>query len=91
VPDLCAGVSRRALQYAVENVLQLSPVTDLRVMRLNRVRQVLRSEPEATVGDVAARWGFWHPSRFAADDRALFGELPSATRAQSATAQPIVA
>lgn len=93
VPDLCAavGVSRRALQYAFEDVLQLSPVTYLRVMRLNRVRHALLSEPECTVGDVAARWGFWHPSRFAADYRALFGELPSATRALSASALPLAA
>jgi len=35
-----------------------------------------------TVGDVAARWGFWHLSRFAADYSRLFGELPSATRAR---------
>lgn len=86
VPDLCAatGVSRRALQYAFEDVLQLSPVTYLRVMRLNRVRADLLACPRETVGDVAARWGFWHLSRFAADYRQLFGELPSATRARLA-------
>ena len=86
VPDLCSatGVSRRALQYAFEDVMQLSPVTYLRVMRLNRVRGELQACPCETLGDVAARWGFWHLSRFAADYRQLFGELPSATRARLA-------
>jgi AraC family ethanolamine operon transcriptional activator len=82
VPDLCQaiGTSRRALQYAFEDVMQISPVTYLRTMRLNRVRSELRQCPASTVGDVAARWGFWHPSRFASDYKAMFGELPSATR-----------
>lgn len=82
VPDLCQaiGTSRRALQYAFEDVMQISPVTYLRAMRLNRVRQDLRLNPEETVADVASRWGFWHPSRFASDYKALFGELPSASR-----------
>ncbi|WP_218509955.1 helix-turn-helix domain-containing protein [Variovorax sp. dw_308] len=84
VPDLCAatGASRRALQYAFEETLQLSPVTYLRVMRLNRVRSELVAQAHATVGDIAARWGFWHPSRFATEYRRHFGELPSATRAR---------
>jgi AraC family transcriptional regulator, ethanolamine operon transcriptional activator len=83
VPDLCQaiGTSRRALQYAFEDVLQVSPVTYLRTMRLNRVRQHIREQPERSVGDIAASWGFWHASRFATDYRALFAELPSATRA----------
>lgn len=44
VPDICKaiGASRRALQYAFEEVLQVSPVTYLRVMRLNRVRADLQ-------------------------------------------------
>ena len=85
VPDLCQaiGTSRRALQYAFEEVMQISPVTYLRTMRLNRVRSDLRECPSSTVGDVAARWGFWHASRFACDYKALFGESPSATRAAS--------
>lgn len=84
VPDLCeaTAASRRALQYAFEDVLHLSPVAYLRMMRLNRVRHDLLAEPRAGVGDVAARWGFWHLSRFAADYRAMFGELPSATAAR---------
>lgn len=85
VPDLCQaiGTSRRALQYAFEEVMQISPVTYLRTMRLNRVRSDLRQRSASTVGDVAARWGFWHPSRFACEYKALFGESPSATRAAS--------
>lgn len=85
VPDLCQaiGTSRRALQYAFEEVMQISPVTYLRTMRLNRVRSELRQCSASTVGDVAARWGFWHPSRFASEYKALFGESPSATRAAS--------
>jgi len=84
VPELCTatGASRRALQYAFEETLRLSPVTYLRVMRLNRVRSELIAQAHATVGDIAARWGFWHPSRFATEYRQHFGELPSATRAR---------
>lgn len=90
VPDLCQaiGTSRRALQYAFEEVMQISPVTYLRAMRLNQVRSELRQNRAAPVGDVAARWGFWHPSRFASDYKALFGELPSATRSAAASRQP---
>lgn len=84
VPDLCVatGSSRRALQYAFEDVLHVGPVAYLRMMRLNRVRHDLLARGDTSVGDIAARWGFWHLSRFAADYRALFGELPSATRAR---------
>ncbi len=90
VPELCeaACASRRALQYAFEDVLNLSPITYLRTMRLNRVRRDLLAEPQAGVGDIAARWGFWHLSRFAADYRAMFGELPSATRARGRVPMP---
>ena len=93
VPDLCQaiGTSRRALQYAFEEVMQISPVTYLRAMRLNQVRSELRQNRAAPVGDVAARWGFWHPSRFASDYKALFGELPSATRSAAAARDPLTA
>ena len=87
VPDLCRaiGASRRSLQYAFEDVLQMSPVSYLRTLRLNRVRRALREQPQVPVGELAARWGFWHASRFAADYRTLFGELPSATRTSHAS------
>ncbi|WP_051377852.1 helix-turn-helix domain-containing protein [Derxia gummosa] len=49
VPELCQRfhVSRRALQYAFEEVLGASPVVWLRTLRLNAVRRRLR---EAAVG-----------------------------------------
>jgi AraC family ethanolamine operon transcriptional activator len=83
VADLCAllGVSRRTLQYCFQEVLDLNPVRFLRVMRLNGVRRDLREAAARgeTIGDIAARWGFWHLSHFAADYREMFGELPSET------------
>lgn len=88
VPDLCAAihVSRRALQYSFQDVLQMSPVAYLRALRLNGVRRALRQGGDEPVADRAARWGFWHQSRFAADYRQLFGELPSETLRQARTA-----
>jgi AraC family transcriptional regulator, ethanolamine operon transcriptional activator len=85
VPDLCEAlhVSRRTLQYSFQEVLQMSPVTYLRALRLNGVRRELKRGGDAPVGDLAARWGFWHQSRFAAEYRLLFGELPSETLRQA--------
>jgi len=85
VPDLCEAlhVSRRTLQYSFQDVLQMSPVTYLRALRLNGVRRDLKRAGEEPVADRAARWGFWHQSRFAADYRHLFGELPSETLRQA--------
>lgn len=85
VPDLCEAlhVSRRTLQDSFQDVLQMSPVTYLRALRLNGVRRDLKRGDDQAVADHAARWGFWHQSRFAADYRQLFGELPSETLRQA--------
>jgi AraC family ethanolamine operon transcriptional activator len=82
VTDLCTvlNVSRRTLQYSFQDVLNLNPVSFLRAMRLNGVRRALRQcEGVKSVADIAASWGFWHLSHFAADYKAMFGELPSET------------
>lgn len=83
VSDLCAHirVSRRTLQYAFQDELGTNPARYLRNMRLNGARREIRRQTDerTPVADIAARWGFWHPSRFAAEYRSLFGELPSAT------------
>lgn len=83
VSDLCAHirVSRRTLQYSFQDVLGTNPARYLRNMRLNGARREIRCQTDerAPVADIAARWGFWHPSRFAAEYKSLFGELPSQT------------
>ena len=66
-------------------VLAQSPAQYLRTVRLNRVRRELRTEEATNVQDVAARWGFWHMSRFAQSYHAMFGELPSETLREKRT------
>lgn len=84
ISEICVRlkISRRLLNYCFQEVLGVNPVAYLRSLRLNGVRRDLRTEARgaSTVSDVAARWGFWHLPRFAAEYRALFGELPSKTR-----------
>ncbi len=82
--DLCEHlhVSRRTLQNCFQTVLGVCPVSYLKSLRLNAVRRALKHgglHQNLTVQDVAAQWGFWHMSQFAADYRALFYELPSET------------
>ncbi len=83
VPELCQKlhVSRRTLQYCFEDVLGLSPMQYLRMIRLNGVRRHLRHahDGKRSVQDIAAHWGFWHLSQFACDYRKLCGETPSKT------------
>ncbi|AHL33814.1 AraC family transcriptional regulator [Pseudomonas brassicacearum] len=80
--DLCnhIGASRRKLQYCFQETLGINPVAYLRALRLNAVRRELRNGDQPLgVQEVAARWGFWHLSRFSSDYRILFGETPSQT------------
>lgn len=83
ITDLCAAlcVSQRTLQYCFEEVLQTNPVAYLKALRLNGVRKELKQgrAGEVVIQDIAARWGFWHLSRFAQEYRQMFGELPSET------------
>lgn len=87
VTDLCelTHVSRRTLQYCFEQVLGLSPLQYLRLMRLNAVRRLLLVglEEGDTIAQLAARYGFWHAGQFSADYKGLFGEPPSATLARA--------
>jgi AraC family ethanolamine operon transcriptional activator len=83
VEALCAQlhITRRTLQNCFQDSLGISPASYLRLVRLNAVRRELRSSPaEQTIGDLAARWGFWHMGHFSQDYKALFGESPSTTR-----------
>lgn len=84
ITDICdeVGVTRRTLQNAVQEVFGISPQHYLKAIRLNGFRRALKARDplRESIGDVAARWGFWHLSQLAQDYRRLFGELPSQTR-----------
>ena len=86
--ELCAsvGASRRTVESAFFDALGVSPYQYVRALRLNMIRkEMLAGENlRASIGDVAARYGVWHLSRFASDYRRLFGQLPSESRLSAA-------
>ena len=80
------GVSERTLLKQFQTFLGITPLGYLRRLRLNAVRSVL-SKPgnNEPISEIAARCGFSHLGRFAADYRRQFNETPSATRQQART------
>lgn len=80
--DVAAAVhlSTRGLQYAFHRVLGITPREQVRRARLDGAhRDLLAAPPDETVSAIARRWGFAHPSRFAAQYRAAYGRLPRET------------
>ena len=68
------------MQIAFRRQLDTTPMAYLRRVRLDRAHEQLRAADPGqgtTVTTVATRWGFASPSRFTADYRAAYGELPS--------------
>lgn len=82
--DLVAisGVAGRTLLQHFRRCHGMSPMRYVRGLRMQRVREELESGAAAQVLECAARWGFAHPGRFAAEYRRRFGECPSATLAR---------
>jgi AraC-like DNA-binding protein len=77
-----ARVGPRALQKGFAHHYDVSPVGYLRRARLERAhRELQAADPGkgATVAEIAARWGFTKPGRFAAEYRESYGQLPSHT------------
>jgi AraC-like DNA-binding protein len=76
-----ARVSRRAVQQAFRRHLDTTPTAYLRRVRLDGAhRELLAAEPgSVSVTEVAYRWGFCSPSRFAERYRAAFGVTPRET------------
>ena len=75
-----SGVSGRTIQIAFRRHLDTTPTAYLRKVRLDLAHaELLAASPdsELTVTEVAYRWGFSSPSRFAERYRAEFGRLPS--------------
>ena len=77
-----AHVSRRAVQLAFRRRLEMTPTAYLRRVRLDHAHRELVGASGGdglTVTEVAYRWGFSSPSRFAERYRAAFGVAPSQT------------
>ncbi|MFI5557836.1 helix-turn-helix transcriptional regulator [Amycolatopsis japonica] len=84
VADIAAAshVTIRALQYAFRRNRGTTPMGYLRQARLQQAhRELLAADPAGglTVTQIAARWGFFHPGRFARHYRAAYGCPPYRT------------
>lgn len=88
IEDLCRkiGASKRNLHYAFMSEFKTPPMRFLKTLRMSDARRAIRDAHEGreSIGDIAARFGFFHPSHFSADYLRHFGELPSATARRSA-------
>jgi AraC-like DNA-binding protein len=76
-----AGVGVRGLQQGFQRALDMSPTQYLRQVRLREAHRELSAADPATttVAGLAARWGFAHQGRFAAQYRQRYGVLPAHT------------
>ena len=85
--EICAalGVSDRTLRICCEEQLGIGPTEYVRRGRMQLVHRAPRNgNPDApSISAVARRYGFRGLGRFAANYRALFGELPSVTLRRS--------
>ncbi len=81
VEDVAAAshISTRGLQYAFRRALDRTPAQCLRDARLDGAHRELQTGTPVRIPDLARRWGFAHPSRFAAAYRDVYGVSPSAT------------
>lgn len=81
--DLCLALhaGSRTINYGFKEVLGLSPIAYLKILRLNQVRKILiiANPKETTVEEVANSCGFWSLGHFCRDYRQFFGESPSIT------------
>jgi AraC-like DNA-binding protein len=77
-----AHVTTRAIQLAFRRHLDTTPSAYLRRVRLDHAHQQLCAASPGdgvTVTEIATRWGFASPSRFAASYRDAYGVPPSRT------------
>lgn len=85
--ELCTrhGITSASLGEAFRQVLGTTPHRFLKLRRLAMVRAALldRDAPPALVKSAALAHGFWHLGQFAQDYRAMYGETPSETLAQT--------
>ena len=73
------GVGLRTLEKTFTDLRGLTPVAHMRNLRLDHARRAL-DESDATVAEVAARFGFGSSTTFALEYRKRFGMAPSRTK-----------
>lgn len=79
-----SGYSLRSLELIFRRSVGMTPGRWFVNMRLNgALRDLLTPGPTCTVSEVALKWGFRHISRFSAQFRKAFGEMPSETLRRS--------
>ncbi|TDN90707.1 AraC family transcriptional regulator [Microbacterium sp. BK668] len=81
VDDIAAAVSisTRGLQYAFKRALGVTPTEYLRGVRLDGAHVELKGGAAASITDIARRWGFAGPSKFAKYYREAYGRNPRDT------------
>ncbi|MDO1528439.1 helix-turn-helix domain-containing protein [Fulvimonas sp. R45] len=95
INEMCnaAGVSERALRYAFDDLLGISPNRYLSMLRLcTACRSLSLSDASRrSVKSVALSCGLWDLSRFADHYRRVFGELPRDTLMRAPGMEPLSA
>ena len=83
LPEVCEaiGVTECTFLNCCQRNFCMSPIRYLSLRRLHQAHEALRTaDPaNATVTEVATRYGFWEPGRFSRAYRQLFQESPSET------------
>jgi AraC-like DNA-binding protein len=80
-----AGCSIRELQLALRRFRNMTPMGALRRIRLEQAREeTIRSDRSQSVIEIAAKFGFANPGRFADQYKRAFGEYPSEALRRSA-------
>jgi AraC-like DNA-binding protein len=91
--DICAAlrVSERTLRECCKKQLGMGPSSYRRLRGMQQVHRALRGRnlDTASVSGVAGQYGFRDLGRLAANYRALYGELPSATLRKGLGQEPI--
>ena len=76
-----AGCSTRALQLAFRAWRDTTPMRELNRVRLDYAHaDLLKLGPNCTVTEIALKWGFGHPGRFAQQYARAIGQSPSQTQ-----------
>lgn len=83
VNDIAAATNQapRTIQYLFRQQLDTTPTEYLRRVRLQRAHAdlVCGDQSCTTVAEIAQRWGFAHPGRFASLYRQTYGHTPNMT------------